>query len=164
VQVGGVAQEPGGGLADRRRTRTGRCGLAGPPGPEVLPDRGDGAAVSAFTQFCVEPSGVGASLVPALAQVGVVGMEVLGALSGAAVDQEQVGVGGPGESADGVAAQLQLVGDLHDGATLIQQGVDGGVPLPGADSDPVVSALGGRDFGGPGSSWGTCTFSARTCR
>lgn len=45
------------------------------------------------------------------------------------VDQEFLGDLGSGEVADGVAAQVQLAGDLPESLALSDQVVDGGVPL-----------------------------------
>jgi hypothetical protein len=144
VQVGGIAQEPAGGLPDRRRSRWGCRGPEpGSPGTDVLPDGGAAPAVAEVAEFLAEVLGVGASFGPALAEVGVVSPQGLGALASADVDQEFLGAVGAGEPADGVAGQVKLAGDRLDAVAVGQQRVDGGMSLAGADRDPVVP-VGGR--------------------
>lgn len=79
--------------------------------------------------------------VPAPAQVGVVCLQGLGALAGACVDQQLFWVGGSGELPDSVAVQPQVTGDRFKSVALGDQGVNGGIPLAGADGDPVLPGL-----------------------
>ncbi|MEU7748676.1 serine hydrolase domain-containing protein [Nonomuraea sp. NPDC049158] len=55
------------------------------------------------------------------------------------MNEQVVGMGGTGEAPDGVAAQGQRAGDLPQPSALLQQGVNGGMPLPGPGGDAVLT-------------------------
>ncbi|HEU5155683.1 MAG TPA: hypothetical protein VFU43_01705 [Streptosporangiaceae bacterium] len=61
------------------------------------------------------------------------------------MDQELVWAGGVGEPPDGVAAQVQVAGDLFEAVALGDQDVDGGIPFAGADVFVVKNPATGQN-------------------
>jgi hypothetical protein len=57
------------------------------------------------------------------------------------VDEKFFGRRGAGEAADGVAAEIQLASDVPQGVGLNEQLMDGGMPVTGADRDPIPPGL-----------------------
>jgi hypothetical protein len=68
--------------------------------------------VAAAAELGPELGGVGAAGVPPLAQVGGVLVEDAGLPSGAVVDEEFLGAGGPGETPDRTAGQARAAAQI----------------------------------------------------
>lgn len=63
---------------------------------DILAEGGAAAAIAQSLQPLVEEFGVGASLAPPFAQVGVIGSQGLGPSAGAVVNEQDIGAGGAG--------------------------------------------------------------------
>ncbi|QCX82715.1 hypothetical protein C9F11_45795 (plasmid) [Streptomyces sp. YIM 121038] len=129
-QAVGVTGEPGGGLAHGRclgQPVQRRVGSA--QGFQPAAHAAGAAEIAELAQFAVQPSAVGAALVPPLVEIGGVAGEAMAAAPRSVADDVVGGVG-LGVAAYGLAVQAELGGGAVDTDTLVVKGMDFGVPAP----------------------------------
>ena len=102
-----------------------------------MADEGRPAAVAARGDLVEENSGVGASGVPAFAQVGLELIEHAGAVAGSVAGQQLIDRVGPSEAAHRSAREAESAADFVDGNTFGEHCMHGGVTFPRPHRPPV---------------------------
>ncbi|MDX6391412.1 MAG: hypothetical protein QOJ73_2475 [Streptosporangiaceae bacterium] len=137
IEVFGAAQYPGGDLADLGHHWCGRwCGSQCPEGCQIGGDGTPAALVALVGDLPVQGGGVGDAGIPALVQVGLVGIQHTGPAR-AGRGQQFLDVAGAVEAPDGLFGQFQFPHDGLDALTIGFQSLDG-----------LVAGLGTDDQGG----------------
>lgn len=140
-----MGEDPASDGAGRWRPGADRLGLAAKTSADVVADAAVTAGIALFLDLLPQFPGVGAAFLPALIEVGLVGVE-LGRTALPLAGEHLLRGRGAGEAQDGVEGHAKLSGDGSLAVPSGQEGVNGGVLYAGAFGEPV-SCRPGRQRG-----------------